>query len=313
LPFAFFISPSVMATIHLARNQQSLGPFGEEELREGLRTGRFLSTDLVWRVGMEGWKPLGEMAPLWGLETPPPPLDPLATASVESAVQTAENDEPAWEQREKIGFFPALSQTISGVLMRPTETFSKMKQEGGLVNPLLYYVILGCVSGVVLALYQMGLQSQMGDFESMIQQYAPQYHLPPHTFDGMAFGSAGFLGSLLLIPAGCVLRAFLGAAIFHLMLMIVGGANRPFETTFRVYCYAFGTSMLFNLLPCCGALIGIIWGSYILYVGLKEAHGIEGWKSLVAISLPGFLCCILPLILGIAGFAAYYAKDGLPH
>ena len=73
--------------------------------------------------------------------------------------------------------------------------------------------------------------------------------------------------------------------------------------------------MLFNLLPCCGALIGIIWGSYILYVGLKEAHGIEGWKSLVAISLPGFFCCILPMILGIAGIAALYAKSGitLPH
>jgi len=30
---------------------------------------------------------------------------------------------------------------------------------------------------------------------------------------------------------------FIGAAILHVCLMIVGGAKQPFETTFRVVCF----------------------------------------------------------------------------
>ena len=47
-----------MASIHIARNQQTLGSFGEEAVREGIRTGRFTAEDLVWREGMPEWKPL---------------------------------------------------------------------------------------------------------------------------------------------------------------------------------------------------------------------------------------------------------------
>jgi len=41
-----------MATIHITRGTTGLGTFSEEEVREGLRTGRFISTDLGWREGM---------------------------------------------------------------------------------------------------------------------------------------------------------------------------------------------------------------------------------------------------------------------
>ena len=35
--------------IHITRGTTSLGTFSEEEVREGLRTGRFTSSDLGWR------------------------------------------------------------------------------------------------------------------------------------------------------------------------------------------------------------------------------------------------------------------------
>ena len=61
-----------MANIHIARNHQSMGSFSEDEIREGIRNGRFSADDLAWREGMSAWKPLGEMAPQWGLDVPPP-------------------------------------------------------------------------------------------------------------------------------------------------------------------------------------------------------------------------------------------------
>jgi len=43
--------------IHLNRGATSLGIFSEEEIREGLRTGRFAPADIGWREGMTNWQP----------------------------------------------------------------------------------------------------------------------------------------------------------------------------------------------------------------------------------------------------------------
>ncbi|TLD71870.1 DUF4190 domain-containing protein [Phragmitibacter flavus] len=66
---------------HVGRNNQQLGQFTEEAIREGLFNGQFLKTDLVWTEGMEGWKPVAEVlaieseSPASALPPPPPPLE----------------------------------------------------------------------------------------------------------------------------------------------------------------------------------------------------------------------------------------------
>ena len=55
-----------MAMIHVNRGASSLGAFQEEQVREGLRSGRFLSTDLGWREGMASWQPLSQFAEFAG-------------------------------------------------------------------------------------------------------------------------------------------------------------------------------------------------------------------------------------------------------
>jgi hypothetical protein len=46
---------------HIGRNGQQFGQFTEEEIRQGLENGRFLTSDLAWRDGMGQWKPLIEV------------------------------------------------------------------------------------------------------------------------------------------------------------------------------------------------------------------------------------------------------------
>jgi hypothetical protein len=48
------------AIVFLAREGSSLGGFPPDEVREGLRTGRFLPTDLFYVEGMPEWRPLRE-------------------------------------------------------------------------------------------------------------------------------------------------------------------------------------------------------------------------------------------------------------
>src|SRR5205809_6822500 len=51
-----------MATIHINRGGTSLGTFSEEDVRAGLRSGRFAGTDLGWREGMVSWQSLSQFS-----------------------------------------------------------------------------------------------------------------------------------------------------------------------------------------------------------------------------------------------------------
>jgi uncharacterized RDD family membrane protein YckC len=45
---------------HLARGEEQLGTFSDLDVSAGLRSGKFLPTDLCWTEGMAGWLPLKE-------------------------------------------------------------------------------------------------------------------------------------------------------------------------------------------------------------------------------------------------------------
>jgi hypothetical protein len=278
-----------MSLIHIARNHKPFGTFPEEEIRERIQSGRLTSTDLAWREGMSEWKPLGEMAPQWGMEIPPPALPVETEPSEKPSVIPTEGNEPAWEEREKLGLFPAITRTVSSVLMRPAQTFASMKQTGGLTNPLLYFVLLSSTMFAVSALYQMAATSMNPEvFAKGLPQASKS-----------AF-SVALIGSILISPALYVLSAFISSGITHLCLKMLGGAYRPFETTFRVICYAQASAMVFNLLPLCGGLIAVIWSAYAIIIGLKESQGISGWKATLAITLPGLFCCGTIVLLATA-------------
>src|SRR5216110_1094128 len=71
-----------MAMIHVNRGATSLGVFSEEEVREGLRTGRFAPSDIGWREGMATWQPLSQFPELVTAApaAPPPQAAPLAVS-----------------------------------------------------------------------------------------------------------------------------------------------------------------------------------------------------------------------------------------
>jgi len=75
--------------IHVNRGATSLGVFSEEEIREGLRTGRFAPTDIGWREGMATWQPLSQFTEFAGAAGPAvPPVQPGVAPTSESAVRT---------------------------------------------------------------------------------------------------------------------------------------------------------------------------------------------------------------------------------
>ncbi len=233
-----------MAMIHVSRSSATLGVFEEEKVREGLRTGEFIGTDLGWTEGMATWRPLSELDDFQTVAKPAEPVPPIAepTAAAVPAVLAAAASTATglpWENREQKGWFNALLETIQMVLMRPTEAFTVMRREGGLMDPLLYSVILGMIGGVISFVLSFGLRS---------------FGIGRSNGLGALFGvGAASFGMLILTPVFIVVGLFISAGIIHLVLMMLGGAKRPFEATLRVVCYASGSAGILQVIPSAAA------------------------------------------------------------
>lgn len=101
--------------------------------------------------------------------------------------------------------------------------------------------------------------------------------------------SAGCM--VLVLPVAAVIGMFVGSAIYHVMLLMLGGARRPYETTLRVSAYSNGATAVLNLIPICGAFVAALYGIVATIVGLAKAHEISTGKAAAAVLLPVILCC----------------------
>ncbi len=294
-------------SIQVSRYGGPLGTFTEEEIREGLRTGRFLPTDLGLAEGMTEPQPLSQF-PQFAATAPeavvPPPVQPAVGALGETSTSTsgstsripgeavAESGLP-WENRANQGFFEAFFQTVILVLTKPMEAFDRMRKEGGLWDPLLYALIGGSAGLIVSFLFSFALNAA---------GLASGRH---SAFGALLGAGVGTIFAVVLIPFFVVLGPFVGAAIFHVCLMVVGGANKSFETTFRVLCFSSGSTHLLMMVPFCGGVIAGIWGLIVNCVGLARAHQTDSWRAVLAIFLPMIVCCG-----GVILFAIFFGTLG---
>ena len=271
--------------IHVARDGAKLGEFSLEQIQEGLRTGQFRPTDLGWQSGMADWRPLAEFA----VEKPsaPPPIEAVpgvpVIAATPPAGPAAETGLP-WEHRQQLGFFKAFVDTVSVLLMKPSEAFVMMKREGGMTDPLLFGIIGGSAGTIVSILFQVGLQAIIGGQHSFVD----------------LFGVGAVIGFLVLTPLLLALGLFIGSGILHLCLMMLGGAHRPYETTFRVVCFSSGATQLFSMIPFCGGYVAGIYNIVLECIGLTRAQETTTARALLAIFLPMIVCCgILAAVFGM--------------
>ena len=268
--------------IHLSRAGQSLGQFTPEELRGGYTGGKFLPSDLAWRDGMVSWRPLGEV------------IDELAPAGAAAEAATREAQPlagPPWEFRGERGVLPALLETIRLFLLEPTSTFKAMGRTGGLGAPLFYYVILGSVAGMAAIFYQAVWQS-VGTTESL----GSEAMLASWMSSPVIIGA-----SIVILPLYVVFEAFFSSLLTHGALLLVGGARRPFQATFRVVSYAGGSSYVLQLLPLIGVLAAIAGNLVLKVIGLAVVHEISRTRAAVAVLLPALL--FLLFWVAIAVFA----------
>jgi hypothetical protein len=185
-----------------------------------------------------------------------------------------------------MGFLPAFFETLKLVLLNPSVAFASMRPEGGLADPLIYGVIGGSVGWLFYFIFSLFLGSlgTLGNHNAL---------------GGLVGLGLGGIFGLILFPIALTIVLFIGAALVHLCLVLVGGAKRSYETTLRVLCYSVGSTYPLMIVPFCGGAIAGIWCLIVECVGLAKAHETTIGKAVLAVLLPVIVCCGAGFVLAI--------------
>ncbi len=197
-------------------------------------------------------------------------------------------DGAPWERMKELGFFNALIENARQMILSPSDFYKKMGKSGGYGMPLLYAIIFGAVGGIVGEIWALLMESLNIAPLAMFGMGKETSALSGQ----MAFGMLGTVFGIIFIPIAVTITAFVQAGIYHLMLMILGGAEEDFETTFRVVAYS-KTAEIARIVPFLGGLVTTVWEIVLCIDGLREAHNIENKTAVLAVLLPFLLCCVL--------------------
>jgi hypothetical protein len=245
--------------------------------------------------GLSGGRPFAEP----DFENPyAPPTAAGPSAAPFPARDTQARDGPPWERD---GYsLSSFWETAKPIIIAPATIFSSVRREGGLGSPILFAMAGSLTGGLVYALWMSALQ-----FMLLAAENAPNAAAPIAVQIVLTIVQAVVGGTI-----GVLVGLFVGAGILHLALMMLGGANYPFETTFRVVAYTNGAIALLNIIPCIGPFLGL--ASYFIstIIGLSRMQEISGGKAALAVLLPILVCggCFI-FVFGAAFIGMFFAAQ----
>ena len=176
--------------------------------------------------------------------------------------------------------------TVRRVVLQPVDFYRGIQRQGDFLNPLIFAIICFEVFSILSGLLSLaGIGQQQG------------------------FG--GFIISLILAPIIAAVVLFIGAGIWHLLVMLfVKPTNAGYEATFRVAAYS-TVVYLVSWIPILGWLLSL-YGIYLGIVGVREVHGTTTGRAALVVLLPiaviGFLVFVLLIVIGV-GAAIFFSTQ----
>jgi len=178
-------------------------------------------------------------------------------------------------------------RTLGVILGSPSRAFSIMRQSGGLGTPILYNMYgLGMpmlVVGLLVVAFLLIMALLIGANGNGNNAAAGV---------GILLGGVFFVAFFLVVYVAFAATAgnLIAAGIWHLFLMMCGGARQSYETTFRVTSFVYGSLAWLSFIPYIGGFIMLIWMVVLLIIGFAKAHEIPTGKAALAVLLPFGLC-----------------------
>lgn len=196
-----------------------------------------------------------------------------------------------WQREQD---FESFSATVKEVLFSFPSAFQTMRVSGGVGSALGFVVGANVAAFLIAMLLQFMLNLVLGAFVALAGDGGAE------AFGALLIGGLiglvfGMLVGSILVAVIALVQSFVYSGVVHLCLLIAGGANRGFETTYQVVAYSSGSIAMLAAIPFVG-LIGIILYPVILIFGLMHSHATSGLRATVAVLLP-FLACMGMIVL----------------
>ncbi len=191
-------------------------------------------------------------------------------------------------------------EKVKGLLLEPSKTFDSLKDET-LGEAIKYYAIIAAVYSALFAL----IFAFAGSLFGSMMGYR---NLGTMMGAGVGIGAAVFFFVMFMILA--IAGAFIGGAILHIFVYIVGG-RKGIVQTIKAGMYGSTPSLLLGWIPLVG-MIAAIWSLIVEIIGVRQLHELTTGRAILAVFIPIILVIILVVILA-ALFVAYMASTGVPR
>jgi hypothetical protein len=195
-----------------------------------------------------------------------------------------------WEDRKQLGAPAAFLETIKLFFFAPEEAWSRTKEKGDFGDPMLFGVLVSWIGMFASSLYNLMLpRPWLRFFPGEFRRRFPQF---------FAVHAGATACSIVIAPLLIVLGLFLGAAVLHVCLFLVGGlrdSTSGFEGTFRTVSYS-SVSGLAYVVPFVGWLIALLWAFYLNVKGAVRMHRTTTGRAVFALVIPGLVLIALLLV-----------------
>ncbi|NJD77483.1 MAG: hypothetical protein FIB08_10380 [Candidatus Methanoperedens sp.] len=190
-------------------------------------------------------------------------------------------------------------EKVKGFLIKPSKTFDASKDDT-LIEALKYYLIIAAIHSAFGILLWMFVLS--GNFV-----LPPSYILLPLyvTLFGSVFGKywgitlgreiEGALLTFLILLIFRTLRVFIGGAILHACLIIVG-RKKGITQAIKALMYGSTPAFLFHLIPVIG-FFAVMWSLVLEIIGTRQLQEITTGRAIVAVFMSIIIVVILSVIL----------------
>ena len=155
--------------------------------------------------------------------------------------------------------FAAMPQTAVNVVTKPAEFFQTMPKSGGFLEPLVFAVIMGFISGIIQAIL-----SFIG--------------LGPGA--GYGGGIHGF-SMIIFMPIAAAIGSFIGGAILFVIWKLMG-SQEDYETAYRCGAYLMALApitAIIGAIPYAGGLISMVIYLFYLVTASIYVHNIPSQKA----------------------------------
>jgi hypothetical protein len=213
-----------------------------------------------------------------------------------------------WESRSGRDPVGAFVETARLFATNPDEAWRVTAERGGIEAPLLYGLIISLIGSIVSFVYRWIFVSPFARMMS-----------------GPAFRRFGWMAGrhprgcgIVFFPIGAavgiVIGLFIGAAILHLFVLLVGAARTSasgFEGTFRVVAYA-STASVAQVIPFVGGLIALVWWIVLAVKGIQRMHRTTSGRAVAAVLLPMAVLAVCVFIAIVVAIGLFFAVAHRP-